>query len=322
MKNLIQIAGVRSIAEAKMLLDSGADYIGFPLRLAYHKPDLTEQEAAEIISSLDCGAQSILITYLDNAREVNELCRFLGVHTVQLHGSVSPAEVSKLHQLHPDLKIIKSLIVRSGNFDELQQTVDLFADLADAFITDTYDPKTGATGATGQTHDWSVSRRLVEYSPKPLILAGGLNHANIGPAILTVRPAGVDAHTGLENINGWKDVNIVRHFISTARNSFKILSGTGPKPITIPINGVLDLHTFSPREIKDLIPEYLEACRDKDILDVRIIHGKGIGALREAVHAILYRQPYIEKFQMADDFSGGWGATGVRLKHKTKPPFN
>jgi phosphoribosylanthranilate isomerase len=48
MKNLIQIAGVRSVAEAKMLLDSGADYIGFPLRLAYHKPDLTEQELQKL----------------------------------------------------------------------------------------------------------------------------------------------------------------------------------------------------------------------------------------------------------------------------------
>ena len=93
-------------------------------------------------------------------------------------------------------------------------------------------------------------------------------------------------------------------------------SGDESEPVEIPINGVLDLHTFSPKEIKDLIPEYLEACRAKDLLDVRIIHGKGIGVLRETVQAILRKLPYVEKFQLADESGGGWGATIVRLKRK------
>ncbi len=85
-----------------------------------------------------------------------------------------------------------------------------------------------------------------------------------------------------------------------------------PAPVHIPIDGTLDLHTFSPRDLKDLIPDYLNACRAKGILDVRIIHGKGTGALRESVHAILRRLPYVAHFQLAGD-SGGWGATVVRL---------
>ncbi|MFH1214781.1 MAG: Smr/MutS family protein [Candidatus Neomarinimicrobiota bacterium] len=82
----------------------------------------------------------------------------------------------------------------------------------------------------------------------------------------------------------------------------------------LPIDGVLDLHTFSPKEIKDLIPEYLQACREKGILDVRIIHGKGTGVLRETVQSILRNLSYVEKYQLANESGGGWGATVVRLK--------
>ncbi len=85
------------------------------------------------------------------------------------------------------------------------------------------------------------------------------------------------------------------------------------EPIAIPIDGVLDLHTFQPRDIKDLVPDYLQACREAGIYDVRIIHGKGIGALRETVHAILRRLPCVRHFQLAGGDAGGWGATLVAL---------
>lgn len=82
--------------------------------------------------------------------------------------------------------------------------------------------------------------------------------------------------------------------------------------VELPIDGVLDLHTFRPRDVKDLVPDYLEACRDRGILHVRIIHGKGIGALRETVHAVLARLPFVVTYGLATDASG-WGATLVEL---------
>lgn len=85
------------------------------------------------------------------------------------------------------------------------------------------------------------------------------------------------------------------------------------KPVELPIDGTLDLHTFQPGAVKDLIPEYIEACRERGILEVRIIHGKGTGALRETVHAILRRLPYVERFRLAGEDGGGWGATIVTL---------
>jgi DNA-nicking Smr family endonuclease len=86
------------------------------------------------------------------------------------------------------------------------------------------------------------------------------------------------------------------------------------EPIPLPIDGVLDLHTFKPGEIKDLVPEYLAACRERGILQVRFIHGKGIGNLRRTVHSILQQHPDVLSFTLDHPEFGGWGATLVRLR--------
>ena len=92
--------------------------------------------------------------------------------------------------------------------------------MLDAFITDTYDPETGRSGATGKVHDWSVSLELVKCSLKPVILAGGLGPDNVAAAIRQVGPAGVDSHTGVEGADGRKDPGLVRAFVDNARNAF------------------------------------------------------------------------------------------------------
>ncbi len=82
----------------------------------------------------------------------------------------------------------------------------------------------------------------------------------------------------------------------------------------IPIDGILDLHTFQAREVKDLVAEYIRACLEKGILDVRIIHGKGTGTLLTIVRSTLAGLPEVASFGPAPVEAGGWGATVVRLK--------
>ena len=85
-------------------------------------------------------------------------------------------------------------------------------------------------------------------------------------------------------------------------------------PVEFPIDGTLDLHTFQPKDVKDLVSDYLAECRERGILQVRIIHGKGIGTLREIVHATLKRMPEVESFRLGGEDAGGWGSTIVILK--------
>ncbi|HEX2100627.1 MAG TPA: Smr/MutS family protein [Candidatus Synoicihabitans sp.] len=89
------------------------------------------------------------------------------------------------------------------------------------------------------------------------------------------------------------------------------------EPVELPITGELDLHTFRPSDLGELIPAYLEACRARGIHDVRIIHGKGTGTLRTTVHALLARSPWVESFRLGDETSGGWGATLARLRRSS-----
>jgi len=216
----IQVAGVIDLTEAEMLINCGVNFLGFPLRLPVNKEDCTEAEAASIIAKTRDRVKSIAITYLNEADEIIEFCRKLNVEIIQLHGNIPINELQKLKSTAPELSIIKSLVMKSGNIDELENLVTLIQDFVDAFITDTYDPSTGASGATGKTHDWNLSRRLVELSSKPVILAGGINHLNVYEAMMAVKPAGVDTHTGVEGIAGRKDFAKVKKFVEETKRAF------------------------------------------------------------------------------------------------------
>ena len=206
-----------------MLLQAGVDWFGFPLHLELHREDLPAGEVSRIIASLDIGDRAVLITYLVDALAIARLAAMLGCRRVQLHGDITAGEVRRLKEADPGLYLIKALVVRPGNLDELLNDLQDFAPFVNAFITDTWDPQTGARGATGKTHDWKASRRIVESAIRPVIVAGGLTPENVGRAIVQVRPAGVDSHTGVEAPDGTKDPIRVRAFVEEARRAFALL---------------------------------------------------------------------------------------------------
>ena len=89
-----------------------------------------------------------------------------------------------------------------------------------------------------------------------------------------------------------------------------------PEEIIFPIEDSIDLHTFAPKEIKELVEEYLYQCHERGFPQVRIIHGKGIGVQREIVRSILSKSPYVSSYQDGGLESGGWGATIAILKYE------
>ena len=90
--------------------------------------------------------------------------------------------------------------------------------------------------------------------------------------------------------------------------------------IDLPIDGVLDLHTFRPSDVKSVVHDYIELCHERQIGELRIIHGKGIGQLRATAHAILTRHPLVQTFALASEPYGGSGATIVRLNLEPPKP--
>ncbi len=89
--------------------------------------------------------------------------------------------------------------------------------------------------------------------------------------------------------------------------------------VEIPIDGTLDLHTFNPKDVAGLVPEYLAQCRQRGIFQVRVVHGKGTGSLKRTVISILEKIPWVTRFQTADMDAGGWGATLVYLSEEDRP---
>ena len=218
--NFIQVAGVIDKPEAEMLINCGVHYLGFPLRLPVNKEDLTENEAAEIIKTLLPPVYGVVISYSSTAKEAIELCDKLNAKIIQLHGPIEPDELRKLKNLRSDILVIKSLVIKENNTEELIKTITKTESYVEAYITDTFNPATGASGATGKTHNWEISKHFVELSTKPVILAGGLNADNVYEAILKVKPAGVDVHTGVENKSGRKDERLVKKFVTETKRAF------------------------------------------------------------------------------------------------------
>lgn len=226
----IQVAGIRSLDEARMLLAAGVDVLGFPLRLDVHAQDMSEGETAGVVQALGVPEKCLAITYEEDPEEVLRLCRRCGVDGVQLHGDIPVESVARIGLTDPGLTLVKSLVIGNSPREALLKRMQAYAPHVHAFITDTFDPATGASGATGRTHDWSVSRGLVLASPRPVVLAGGLTPENVARGIRAVRPAGVDVHTGVENAEGQKDPEKVRVFVERARESFASRSGQDETP--------------------------------------------------------------------------------------------
>lgn len=99
-----------------------------------------------------------------------------------------------------------------------------------------------------------------------------------------------------------------------SKHSGQPLSDSGDTPVPLPITGELDLHTFDPRDLGELIPAYLDECARRGLREIRIVHGKGTGTLRRTVHTLLLRCPNVASIRQGDETSGSWGATIVTLR--------
>jgi dsDNA-specific endonuclease/ATPase MutS2 len=89
---------------------------------------------------------------------------------------------------------------------------------------------------------------------------------------------------------------------------------SGDDEVEIPITGELDLHPFAPREIPSVVEDYVAACRERGILEIRLAHGKGTGAQRAVVQRVLRSLECVDSFSDAPPQRGGWGATIARLR--------
>ncbi len=168
-----------------------------------------------------CG--SVLVTHITDVREIIRLARMIGVTILQLVGDTTSEDIIDIKNELPYIKVIKSLPVMG---DACIAYVKRYVEVVDAIELDTFDSTSKRTGGTGRTHDWNISKIIVEeYGWKvPIILAGGLHYDNIEKAIQTVRPVGLDVSSGIKNSAGIQDNEKLAAFISRSKHCANRLS--------------------------------------------------------------------------------------------------
>ncbi len=218
---IVQIYAFTRIEQALEAAAFGVDHIGF-VAGDYGKvhAELTFEQAREMAAELPEGTTSVALTM---ATDVDEIMRMTdAVQPDIVHLSTDPEDVNfdameiLRTRLPPQVRLMKAVPVES---DQSITVALRFADTCDLLLLDTSAPGFPGVGATGKTHDWGVSRRIVEASPVPVILAGGLTPENVGRAIHEVAPWGVDSNTGtnLPSDPVRKDMARVRRFAEAAR---------------------------------------------------------------------------------------------------------
>ncbi len=217
---LTQIYEISTPEEARAISAIGVDHIGVLVGNGEFPREQPVAAAAEIAGAIVAPAKfSALFLTADIARIVawgREL-RPAIVHLGASPDLLSPADVARIKHKLPDSLIMRSIPVSGDGSVALAQSSD---GIADYLLLDSYRPSDRQVGALGVTHDWSISRRIVETVRTPVFLAGGLGPDNVREAIRAVRPAGVDSKTKTDQDGSHaKDLERVRRFHAAARTA-------------------------------------------------------------------------------------------------------
>lgn len=220
----IKVCGIQSLKEATESLASGANTLGFLLGLTHTAEDkITPELAARIIAELPASVRTVMVTHLLDADEIAFIARKVKVSAIQVHDDLPVKGMEKLRKELRGIELIKAIHVTGP---EALLKAKSYEPCADFLLLDSR--TTDRLGGTGQTHDWTISRQIVRQSAIPVILAGGLNPGNVGHAIDMVRPAGIDANSGLEHPDGSKDQAKIRSFAEQGR---RLLSPRAAPPL-------------------------------------------------------------------------------------------
>jgi phosphoribosylanthranilate isomerase len=213
-----KICGIRSDADLQVAVESGADALGFICGITHISEDVLDpSEAARLISAVPPFISTVLVTHMVDSGVILDLAGTTAADTIQIHGAASPDTTAEVWRNRATRRVVKAVHVidESAISEALRQ-----APFCDAILLDSRTPE--RLGGTGRTHDWSISRQVVEVLRrigKPTIVAGGLSRHNVGDVINAVAPYGVDVNSGVEDQHGDKTLEDCQSFVSIAHGA-------------------------------------------------------------------------------------------------------
>jgi phosphoribosylanthranilate isomerase len=217
---MVQIYGLTTVDDAVATADAGANLIG----VVFGAPSagtarITAERATEIFTAVSSGTHCVALSLLKDPDGICQMADRLRPWAVHLaaHG-IAAESVARIRER---LKPIRIMIGVAIEGDESVSRAEQYASCADILLLDSRAAGSPVSGATGRTHDWRISRRIVACCDTPVILAGGLGPENVAAAIDAVRPWGVDSLTltDLPGQRGRKDLARIRAFVKAAKNT-------------------------------------------------------------------------------------------------------
>jgi len=208
----VKICGITREKDLTVAVNAGADAVGFVVDVPTSPRNLTLEEAGRLIKQVPIFVHSVAVTVPKDITALIKIYEKLKPNIIQIHGSTF-ADAAMVRSKLQDAHLIKAVQVRTrDSLDVAMEDLEYF----DVILVDSY--VKGKYGGTGKVHDWELSKRIKQHiSPKPFILAGGLDPNNVKDAIRIVKPYAVDVSTGVESRQGIKDPRKVGAFVKACR---------------------------------------------------------------------------------------------------------
>ena len=215
---LVQIFEVQTPEEAASLARFGVDHIGVLVGDGAFPRELPIAQTKTIFGAVPAAKKRVALSLSADLEEVTRIVRETQPDIIQVQAAIDALSVAMTRTLKtrfPQIPIMRAVPVIDEASVEVAQS---YLGVADFLLLDSWDPATRQFGALGRTHDWNLSRRIVDEIGIPVILAGGLGPDNVGAAIAAVRPAGVDSKTRTDRPDGsGKDLAKVKAFVAAAK---------------------------------------------------------------------------------------------------------
>ena len=216
---IVQIYEITNVTEALKVVEMGADNVGVVVGDGTYESEIRPFKAREIFLALPQDKKGVALflsaeigTIIQMAREAEPDI----IHLAAPPEAILPTQIEEIKKELPEMEIMRTIPVVG---EESVAAAMVYDEICDYLLLDSKDPQSGQIGVTGRTHEWSISKKIVETVNTKVILAGGLGPENVAEAIRIVRPYGVDSKTKTDRIGGkGKDLIKVKRFADTAKS--------------------------------------------------------------------------------------------------------
>ena len=196
MRTRVKICCIKSRAEAELAIRYGADALGLVSAMPSGPGPISDEDARYLADRVPPGIPTFLLTSLQSATAIIAQQKRIGAGVIQIVDALTQGTYAEIHNALPGVRLVQVIHVRGE--DSLREAVTVAPEV-DALLLDSGNVvlPVKTLGGAGQTHDWTISRRIVEAVSRPVFLAGGLNAGNVRAAIEMVRPFAVDICSGV-----------------------------------------------------------------------------------------------------------------------------